>query len=149
MKRIAVISDTHGLLRDEVKEQLIQSDYIIHAGDADTPALLQDICGCGEAFFVRGNNDKEWAEGLPQNLTFMIDGIRFFLVHNRKDVPDNLSGVDVIIYGHSHKYTEEWIDGVLWINPGSCGRRRFNLDITMCVMKIKEGRYEIEKITIL
>lgn len=74
-----------------------------------------------------------------------MDGIRLFIVHNKKDVPKNLTDVDVVVYGHSHKHAEQMIDNILWINPGSCGKRRFNLDITMCRMIIEEGNYIIQK----
>lgn len=70
------------------------------------------------------------------------------MVHNKKDVPAELSGVDVVVYGHSHKYAREERDGVLWLNPGSCGRRRFGQEITFCMMTAEDGRYQLEKITV-
>jgi putative phosphoesterase len=97
---------------------------------------------------VRGNNDKEWAEDLPQSLAVTIDGVRLFIVHNKKDVPKDLTSVDVVVYGHSHKYSVNVNDGVLWLNPGSCGKHRFDLEITMCRMTVGDGRYQFEKIII-
>lgn len=148
MTNLAILSDTHGLLRPEVKAELTTADCIIHAGDINTPAIVETIQSHGEAYIARGNNDKDWAEGLPQSLTVTIDGVRFFIVHNKKDVPKDLTGVDVVVYGHSHKYVAEIIDGVLWLNPGSCGKRRFDLEITLCRMTVEDGTFRFEKVLI-
>ena len=86
MKHILILSDTHGLLREEVKALLAQADVVIHAGDINTPTIVDALRQCGECYIVRGNNDKEWAADLPHSLTFTVEGIRFFLVHNKKDV---------------------------------------------------------------
>ena len=148
MKKIAVLSDTHGLLRPEVAAHLAGADLILHAGDINTQAIVDALAAYAPTHLVRGNNDKEWAQGLPHSLTFTVEGIRFFMVHNKMDVPRDLSGVDVVIYGHSHKYAEETRDGVLWLNPGSCGRRRFDQEITFSMLEVEEGRYRVEKIVI-
>lgn len=94
---------------------------------------------------VRGNNDKEWAENIPESLTFQIEQCRFFVVHNRKSVPKDLHDTDVVIYGHSHKYAEQMVDGVLWLNPGSCGKRRFDQEITFAMMTVDGSETAIEK----
>ena len=99
MKHILILSDTHGLLREEVKALLAQADVVIHAGDINTPAIVDTLRAVGESYIVRGNNDKDWAEGLPLSLTFTVEGVRFFLVHNKKDVPKDLTGVDVVVFG--------------------------------------------------
>lgn len=148
MKHIAIISDTHGLLRPEVMARLEGVDAILHAGDINTQAIVDTLRARAETYIVRGNNDKEWAAGLPQSLAFEIEGVRFFMVHNKKEVPKDLSGVDVVVCGHSHRYACGERDGVLWLNPGSCGRRRFDQEITFCVMEIENGQYRVEKITI-
>ena len=148
MKKVIVLSDTHGLLRPEVLEYLPQGDIIIHSGDINTQVIVDKLREYAPLHIVRGNNDKEWAEGLPHSLTFDIEGVQFFLVHNRKDVPADLSGVDVVIYGHSHKYVCEERGGILWLNPGSCGRRRFDQEITFAVMTIDAGQVQVEKIII-
>lgn len=145
MIRLAILSDTHGLLRQEVKAELAAADCALHAGDVDTPALLQDLRSYGETYVVRGNNDRAWAASLPQTLTVELEGVRFFLVHNRRDVPRDLTGVDVVVYGHSHKFTAEEIGGILWLNPGSCGPRRFRQELTLCRMEIDQGGYRWEK----
>ena len=148
MKHIVILSDTHGLLRPEVLEYLTQADIIIHGGDINTQAIVDKLRECAPLYIVRGNNDKDWAEGLPHDLTFNIECTRIFLVHNKKDIPADLSDIDVIIYGHSHKYACEERDGILWLNPGSCGRRRFNQEITFAVMDIDAGRVQVEKVVI-
>ena len=148
MKRIIVLSDTHGLLRPEVLEYLPQADIIIHGGDVNTSAIVDKLRECAPLYIVRGNNDKEWAVDLPLSLTFTIEGVRFFLVHNKKDVPADLSDADVVIYGHSHKYACKEREGVLWLNPGSCGRRRFDQEITFAIMTVDNGRTQVEKVVI-
>ena len=148
MKRIVILSDTHGLLRPEVLDYLSQADAIIHGGDINTKAIVDTLQGFAPLHIVRGNNDKEWAEGLPHSLAFAIEGVRFFLVHNKRDVPADLSDVDVVVYGHSHKYACEDRSGVLWLNPGSCGRRRFEQEITFAVMTAEAGQFQVEKVTI-
>ncbi len=148
MKQIAILSDTHGLLRESVMDELAEADCFIHAGDIDTPYIIESIQKLGETYVVRGNNDKEWAEDLPESTTVTIEGVRFFIVHNKKDIPKYLTDIDVVVYGHSHKYSAEIINGVLFLNPGSCGKRRFNLEITMCRMTVDAGHYRYEKVLI-
>ena len=148
MKRIVILSDTHGLLRPEVLDCLTGADVILHGGDVNTQAIVDRLQSFAPLHIVRGNNDKEWAEDLPHSLTFEIEGVRFFMIHNKRDVPQELSGVDVVIYGHSHKYACEERNGVLWMNPGSCGRRRFDQEITFAVMTADSGQFQVEKVTI-
>lgn len=148
MKRFIVLSDTHGLLWPEVLDCLSQADIIIHGGDINTQAIADRLREYAPLYIVRGNNDKEWAEDLPQSLTFSVEGVRFFLVHNKKDIPPDLSDTDVVIYGHSHRYACEKRDGVLWLNPGSCGRRRFDQEITFAVMTVDNGHTQAEKVVI-
>lgn len=148
MKRIAILSDTHGLLRPEVLDRLEEADVILHAGDINTQAIVDRLKALGPLYIVRGNNDKEWAEDLPHSMTFTVEGVRFFMVHNKKDVPKDLSGADVVVYGHSHRYAMEDREGVLWLNPGSCGRRRFDQEITFAMMTAEVGSYQVEKVVI-
>lgn len=148
MKHIAILSDTHGLLREHVIAELAVADCVIHAGDINTPDIMVSMQEQAEVYVVRGNNDKEWAQAIPKSLAVTIEGVRFFVVHNKKDVPKNLTDVDVVVYGHSHKYATEIIDSVLFLNPGSCGKRRFNLELTMCRMTVDDGRYQYEKVVI-
>ncbi|HJB27369.1 MAG TPA: metallophosphatase family protein [Candidatus Blautia faecavium] len=146
--KIGILSDTHGLMRPEVMEILKTCDYIFHAGDVNKPELLDMIRPLGFIYVVRGNNDREWAEGLAKTLHFTVEGVEFFMTHNKKDVTWNLGSVQVVIFGHTHKYQEKIVDGRLWLNPGSCGRRRFDQEITMAVMTVDQGKYQVEKIVI-
>jgi hypothetical protein len=148
MIHIAILSDTHGLLREHVITELAVADCIIHAGDINNPFIVESLREHGETYMVRGNNDKDWAKALPKNLSVTIEGVRFFIVHNKKDIPKNLDNVDVVVYGHSHKYSAEDINGVLLLNPGSCGKRRFDLEITMCRMTVDARSYKYEKVVI-
>ncbi len=144
--KVGVLSDTHGLLRAEVVSVLSACDYILHAGDLDTPEILQALRSIAPLYAVRGNNDLEWAEGLPASLTFEIGGVGFFMAHQRRDVPDALSGADIVLCGHSHRYFEERSGDRLWLNPGSCGKRRFRLELTMAVLQIDQGAYRLTKL---
>ena len=146
--KLAILSDTHGLLRPQVEEHLKTADAILHGGDINKPAIVEQLQQYAPLYIVRGNNDKEWAEDIPHDLTVTLEGITFFMVHNKKEVPADLSGVDVVVFGHSHKYVQEEKDGVLWLNPGSCGPRRFHQEITMMMVKIEDGTIQVEKIEI-
>ena len=146
MIRAAVISDTHGLLREEVVRHIADCDVIIHGGDINKPEIVRQLQEMAPLHVVRGNNDKEWAEELPLYLEFQLEECRIFLVHNRKDVPRELGDVDMVIFGHSHKYFEQCIDGRLWLNPGSCGRRRFDQEISFTVVTVDGRKVNVEKI---
>lgn len=146
--KLAILSDTHGLLRPQVVVHLKTADAILHGGDINKPAIVEQLQQYAPLYIVRGNNDKEWAEGIPHNLTVTLEGITFFMVHNKKEVPVDLSGVNVVVFGHSHKYVQEEKDGLLWLNPGSCGPRRFHQEITMMMVKIEDGTIQVEKIEI-
>ena len=145
--RIAILSDTHGLLRPEVVEYLKTADVILHGGDINKQSIVDELQQYAPLYIVRGNNDKEWAQDIPHDLTLTLDGMTFVMVHNKKEVPD-LTGADVVVFGHSHKYLQEEKDGVLWLNPGSCGPRRFHQEITMMMAELTDGSLRVEKITI-
>lgn len=146
--KLAILSDTHGLLRPEVVEHLKTADAILHGGDINKQAIVDQLRQYAPLYVVRGNNDKEWAEAIPHDLTVTLDGVTFYMVHNRKEVSPDLTGVDVVVFGHSHKYVQEEKNGRLWLNPGSCGPRRFHQEITMMMAEIGNGELRVEKITI-
>lgn len=146
--KIAILSDTHGLLRPRVLEFLKTADVILHGGDINRQSIVDELRQYAPLYVVRGNNDKEWAEGLPHHLTVTLGGLRFFMVHNKKELPADLADVDVVVFGHSHKYLQEEKDGVLWLNPGSCGPRRLHQEITMMMADVEDGKITVEKITI-
>ena len=114
-KKIGIISDTHGLLRPEVMEILKTCDCIFHGGDINRPEILDQLRPLASIYAVRGNNDKEWAEGLAKTLRFTIEGVEFFMTHNKKDAAWDLGTVQVVVFGHTHKYLEQNIDGRLWL----------------------------------
>ena len=148
---VAVISDTHGLLRREVVSELQDCTHILHAGDIVRESDLDELRLYGSIYAVRGNNDL-WQAGLQDLagvLYFRIAGVSFVMTHDRYDVPRHLEGIQAVIYGHSHRYSEEWIGGRLWLNPGSCGRSRFGSGVTMAVLTVRNGKIcSTEKITL-
>ena len=146
--KLAILSDTHGLLRPEVGEYLKTADAILHAGDINRQEIVDQLRQYAPLYIVRGNNDKEWAEHIPHHLTVTLGGVSFYMVHNKKEVPADLSGIDAVVFGHSHKYVQEERDGLLWLNPGSCGPRRFHQEITMMMAEAENGTLRVEKITI-
>ena len=146
--KLAILSDTHGLLRPEVLEQLKTVDAILHGGDINKQSIVEQLEQYAPLYVVRGNNDREWAEAIPHDLTVTLGGVTFYMVHNKKELPADLYGVDVVVFGHSHKYVQEEKDGLLWLNPGSCGPRRFHQEITMMTAELADGKLHVEKITI-
>ena len=145
---IAILSDTHGLLRPEVVEYLKTADAILHAGDINRPEIVDQLRQYAPLHIVRGNNDKEWAEHIPHHLTVTLGGVSFYMVHTKKEVPADLPGINAVVFGHSHKYFQEEKDGLLWLNPGSCGPRRFHQEITMMMAEVENGTLRVEKVTI-
>lgn len=138
MKRIGVLSDTHGKLRDEMVEILRGCDVILHAGDINTPKVMGSLKEIAPLYIVRGNADKEWAKGLPESLSEEVCGLRIFMVHNKKHMPKEMGHYDLAVYGHSHKYEERRVGDCLFLNPGSCGPRRFSQPVTMAVLEVEE-----------
>lgn len=146
--KLAILSDTHGLLRPEVLEQLKTVDAILHGGDINKQSIVEQLEQYAPLYVVRGNNDREWAEAITHDLTVTLGGVTFYMVHNKKELPADLSGVGVVVFGHSHKYVQEEKDGLLWLNPGSCGPRRFHQEITMMTAEVADGNIRVEKILI-
>lgn len=146
--RLAILSDTHGLLRPAVIARLKTADAILHAGDINKPSIVHQLRQYAPLYVVRGNNDRGWAEDIPHDLTVTLEGVTFYLVHNKKEVPADLSHVDVVVFGHSHKYFQQEREGILWLNPGSCGPRRFHQEITMMMAQVTEGRIQVEKLSL-
>ena len=149
MHRIGIISDTHGLLRPEVAETLKDCEAILHGGDINSAKILDELGRIAPIYVVRGNNDKEWAKDLQETLSIELCGIRFFMVHNKRYIPKNLENIDVVVYGHSHKYEEKYINEMLLLNPGSCGPRRFTQPITFAVLETWDDHsFRVKKIEI-
>lgn len=148
LHKLGIISDTHGILRPQTAEILKMCDAILHAGDIDTKEVLDKLNSIAPVYAVRGNADGEWAAFMKEELSFKLYGINFHMIHNKKKISGNMENADIIIYGHSHKYEEKNADGRLYLNPGSCGARRFRLPVTMAVIEITKADYRVKKIDI-
>lgn len=138
--QIGVISDTHGLLRPEAIGALTGSDLILHAGDIGKPEILEALSAIAPVVAVRGNNDTgDWAQAIPESEMIAVEDISIHLLHIVKDLKldPKTAGVQVVISGHSHKPSLEKQDGVLFLNPGSAGPRRFNLPISAACLYVK------------
>jgi uncharacterized protein len=138
-RTIGVISDTHGLLRPEAVEALRGVDLILHAGDVGSSEVLETLKGIAPVVAVRGNNDKgEWAEELPQWEVAEVGSISVYMIHDLKeiDLSPAAAGFQVVVSGHSHKSSVEERTGVLYVNPGSAGPRRFSLPVTIARLKV-------------
>lgn len=147
--KIGIISDTHGRLRTQVARQLRDVDCILHAGDFDDPELMQELDNLAPVYGVRGNNDwGGWAHSLPRTLRIDMGGVSFCMAHRKDEIPRDLSGVDVVVFGHTHRYKEEQVMGRLWLNPGSCSYPRPYGDTpTMVLMDTDDtGGYSLKKV---
>lgn len=144
--RTGVVSDTHGLLRPEVLRRLEGCDCIIHGGDFGKESVLEQLEEIAPVYGVRGNNDWGWGQRLPLRLEFELGGARFYLVHDRNDLPPFLGNTQVVVFGHSHRYCEERARGRLWLNPGSCGWPRFRKEVTMAMLTVEDGQVSVERI---
>ena len=107
--------------------------------------VLDTLEQISPVYAVRGNNDKEWAEHLTHDLTVQLEGLKIFMVHNKKETQNLPIDADIVVFGHSHKYFEQVIDGKLWLNPGSCGKRWFGQEISLAVLTIDGGNYWVQK----
>lgn len=141
--RIGLISDTHNLLRPEARIALKGVDYIIHAGDICDAQVLRELEAIAPVTAVRGNNDRgAWAASLQEKERMVIDGVGIYVVHDLHDldlVPES-AGIKVVVSGHSHRPLMKMENGVLYVNPGSAGPRRFKLPISIGFLEISEGR---------
>jgi hypothetical protein len=133
MFRIGLISDTHGLLRPEAKAFLMGSDYLIHAGDLCEPGMIQELAAIAPLTVVRGNCDQgPWARQLHETEFLQVGKVLVYVLHDlaRLAIDPGAAGVRVVVFGHSHKPLVERRSGVLYVNPGSSGPRRFRLPVT-------------------
>ncbi len=146
---IGILSDTHGLLREEVIKLLQGTDYIIHAGDIDKKEVIDRLEEIAPATVVRGNADKEWAEYLPDTEIIEFLGNKIYVIHNKAKIQDPLDDISIIIYGHTHKYSLVEKDGKIWFNPGCCGKRRADQEISLALLEITgKGKFEVKKLVI-
>ena len=136
--RIGIISDTHGLLRPEAERGLTGVNHIIHAGDIGRPEIIEALCRIAPVTAIRGNVDTgEWAREYPDTKLVRLAGRSIYVLHDLKTLQaDPGAGVDVIISGHSHVPKIDTVGGVLYLNPGSAGPRRFRLPITVATLEV-------------
>ncbi|QQO20551.1 metallophosphoesterase family protein [Bradyrhizobium diazoefficiens] len=142
MFRIGIISDTHGLLRPEAEQGLAGVDHIIHAGDIGRPEIVEALRRIAPVTAIRGNVDSgEWAREYPDTNLVRLAGKSIYVLHDLKTLKaDPGAGIDVIISGHSHVPKIDRVGGVLYLNPGSAGPRRFKLPITLATLEVtREG----------
>jgi len=147
---IGIISDTHGLLRQEVKDELRKVDMIIHAGDIDCESLLDELKEISSSLtVVRGNADKEWAEHLPESAWMEILGNKIFVIHNKGKISEDVGDADIFIYGHTHKYSLVEKNGQIWFNPGCCGKRKKDQEVSFAVLEIRgKKEFDFRKVVI-
>jgi putative phosphoesterase len=150
--RIGLISDTHGLLRPEALDFLAGSDHIVHGGDIGNPEILERLAAIAPLTVVRGNNDTAaWAKPIPVTARLEIGGVAIFAIHDIKelDIDPRAAGVRVVVSGHSHRPASAERGGVLYVNPGSAGRRRFSLPIAAAELLIEDGKVEVRLATLV
>ncbi len=137
--RIGIISDTHGLLRPEAVARLAGVHHIIHAGDIGHPEVIAGLRKIAPTTAIRGNVDTgEWASAYPTTARVALGGRSIFVLHNRNELAlePAAAGIDVVVSGHSHRAKIETVDGVLYLNPGSAGPRRFSLPIALATLEL-------------
>lgn len=151
IKRIGLISDTHGLLRESAVEALADSDIIIHAGDIDTPEIIDALKTIAPVFPVRGNMDRNPdGTALPKYEIVEMDAFSIYVLHDiaQLDLDPAAAGFAVVVSGHSHQPEIKYRDNVLYINPGSAGPRRFTLPISVGILEIEDGSITPKIITL-
>ena len=151
-KLIGLISDTHGLLRPQALAALDGSDLIIHAGDVGDSEILEKLEMIAPVFAVRGNIDTEpWAKALPETEVVEAGDATIYVLHDVKalDLDPAAAGFHIVVSGHSHKPARAERDGVLFLNPGSAGPRRFDLPVTVALLRLEVPPWEVEFVDLL
>jgi len=150
--RIGIISDTHGLLRPEAQRALLGVQLIIHAGDVGAPEILTELKLTAPVFAVRGNVDTQpWARALPPTVVVETAGLHLYVLHNLEDLrlKPQAAGIDVVISGHTHEPRERHEAGILYLNPGSAGPRRFRLPVTLALLELAKKPWKVEFVELL
>jgi len=148
---VGVISDTHAILRPEAVAALRGSDLIVHAGDVGKPEVIEQLRRMAATFIVRGNVDTgSWAAALPMTERVEAGGLSFFVLHEiaQLDLDPAAAGYAAVVFGHSHMPAIETRDGVLFLNPGSAGPRRFKLPVTVALITVSGKRLRPEIVTL-
>ena len=144
---VGVLSDTHGLLRPAALDALAGVDHILHAGDVGDMAILDALRAIGPVTAIRGNIDREGpCAALPATEAVDLDGCLTYMLHALEDLDlsPKAAGMRMVVCGHSHRPLVEERDGVLYLNPGSAGPRRFQLPVTVALVRVVEGRPSAE-----
>jgi len=144
---IGVISDTHGLLRPEILKVFKGCRHIVHAGDIGDPHIIDELSKIAPVTAVRGNCDRDgWAYGFPKTETVRIGDIHFYLLHdlNQLDLNPKAAGFDAVISGHTHRPLLEHRDGVIYLNPGSAGPKRFTLPAGAARLRVEGKSIDVE-----
>ncbi|MGR3178789.1 MAG: metallophosphoesterase family protein [Candidatus Anammoxibacter sp.] len=150
-KKIGVISDTHGLVRPKVIEALKDVDLIIHAGDIGKPEVLETLQKIAKVYHVKGNVDTGmWTNTFPKTAVVKTGKVFLYVIHDVDELDLNpvTAGFSVVIYGHSHRPKIEDRNGVLFLNPGSAGQRRFSLPESVAILNVKGKSVEAELINL-
>lgn len=148
---VGIISDTHGLMRPQAIDALRHSDLIIHAGDVGAPEVLDALRAIAPVTAIRGNNDRgAWARALPDTNAVAVGGVRLYVLHDLHDLDldPHAAGFAAVIAGHSHRPAVEERNGVLFVNPGSAGPRRFTLPVAVARLAITGRAVRAELITL-
>ena len=152
MKTIGVISDTHGLLRPEALDALRGADFILHAGDIGAPEVLERLRMIADLAAIKGNNDRDaWARGIPDTLEMKLEGVGIYMIHNVRDleIDPAAAGYRVVVSGHSHMPSIREESGVIYLNPGSAGPRRFKLPVSSGMLVVDGERVEAQLQTLV
>jgi putative phosphoesterase len=147
IRRIGLISDTHGLLREEAVRALRGSDLIIHAGDAGNPKIIAALEALAPVVVVRGNIDTgAWAQALPLTAVAEAGPVLLYVLHDihQLDLDPAMAGFHIVVSGHSHQPSRAERSGVLYINPGSAGPRRFRLPVTVARLSLNESPWKVD-----
>jgi len=150
--RVGLISDTHGLLRPEALEFLAGCDHIVHGGDIGGPDILERLSALAPLSVVRGNNDTApWTASIPETLRLELGEVALYVIHDLKalDIDPAGAGVRVVVSGHSHKPACVERGGVLYVNPGSAGRRRFSLPVAAAELRIDGATVRANLVTLV
>ena len=137
--KIGIISDTHGLLRPEAERRLAGVDHIVHAGDIGRPGIIEALRRIAPVTAIRGNVDSgDWAVAYPETEVVRLAGRSLYVLHDLKtlQIDPIARGIDIVVSGHSHVPKIDTADGVLYLNPGSAGRRRFRLPVTLAMIDV-------------
>src|SRR5712691_9087046 len=146
-QRVGLISDTHGLLREAALKALAGSNLIIHAGDIGKPQILDALRALAPVVAVRGNIDTEpWASALPTTAVAQAGAVTIYVLHDLQelDLDPAAAGFRVVVSGHSHKPSRTERSGVLYVNPGSAGPRRFRLPVTVARLDLAQSPWKVE-----